>query len=346
MTPIVQPEWGMDDWSDMLPDAEALAAIDVERPPLLNGPKRQHFLPRFYLDGFTRDGLLAVFDRDQNEVRIQKPESTGVIGHFYTVEDEQGRKRFELEQVLSEIESKAAPIIKKLAAQEGISDDERSEMAMFVALGMCRTPDLVDSIKEMNGQIIKRMATVMFSDVNRVKAMLRDKPDSLTSEEALEADAKAMVEFAASDAYKVETHHGWALSMAMTMFTTIAPILAGRDWLVVHRNCEKRSFVTSDAPLVLTKVMPRKDKIWGIGFANTDALVLFPLTQSCALLIFGNDGGFVHKTVSQDSVKHFNLMVADRCQRFVVGRDETLVRSLAKRLSLAAKKWQPKMRAG
>lgn len=307
------PEWVMDDWSDMFPDAEALAAMNAERPPLLTGPKRQHFLPRFYLDGFTRDGVLAVFDRDQNEVRIQKPESTGVIGHFYTVEDDQGRKRFELEQALSEIESKAAPIIKKLAAQEGISDDERSEMAMFVALGMCRTPDLVDSIKQMNGDMIRRMTKIMFSDVNRVKSMLRDKPDSQISEETLEADAKAMVEFAASDAYKVETHHGWALGMSMTMFSSIAPILAGRDWLVVHRDCDKRSFVTSDAPLVLTTVMPRKDNFGGIGFANADALSLFPLTQSCALLIFGNDGGFAHKTVSQENVKQINLMVADRC---------------------------------
>lgn len=32
--------------------------------PLLNGPKRQHYLPKFYLEGFTRDGMVAVFDRD------------------------------------------------------------------------------------------------------------------------------------------------------------------------------------------------------------------------------------------------------------------------------------------
>src|SRR2546423_12733762 len=78
-------------------EAAAAEAEATPRPPMLTGPKRQHFLPRFYLDGFTRDGLVAVFDREKNEIRLQQPVNTAVIGHFYTMEDEEGRRRFELE---------------------------------------------------------------------------------------------------------------------------------------------------------------------------------------------------------------------------------------------------------
>jgi len=46
-----------------------------ERPPLLVGPKRQHFLPRFYLEGFVKNGLLAVYDRETGLVRCQTPEN-------------------------------------------------------------------------------------------------------------------------------------------------------------------------------------------------------------------------------------------------------------------------------
>lgn len=42
--------------------------------PLLQGPKRQHFLPRFYLEGFAREGLVAVYDREKGEVRLQQSE--------------------------------------------------------------------------------------------------------------------------------------------------------------------------------------------------------------------------------------------------------------------------------
>src|SRR3990172_4082884 len=86
--------------------------------PLLSGPKRQHFLPKFYLEGFTNNGMVAVFDRELNEIRVQQPVNTCVIGHFYTMEDAAGRKRFELEQLLSEYETKASFVIKKLAATE------------------------------------------------------------------------------------------------------------------------------------------------------------------------------------------------------------------------------------
>lgn len=86
---------------------QAMAAAEAAeaagpRPPLLTGPKRQHYLPRFYLDGFSRDGLVAVYDREKDEVRRQQPKDTTVIGHFYTMVDEQGRKRYEIEALLSE----------------------------------------------------------------------------------------------------------------------------------------------------------------------------------------------------------------------------------------------------
>lgn len=318
----------------------------VEKPPMLTGPKRQHFLPRFYLDKFGRDGVLAVYDRDLNEIRMQRPENTGVIGHFYTIEDDQGRKRYELEHVLSEAEAKAAPIIAKLAAKQSLTEDERGDMAIFVALGLCRTPDLVESIKRMHGQMIKSMSKIMFSEIEQVKQQLRRGKDSPTKEEDLDQQAKELIEFVEADQYTIETDHQWALGMSMEMFAKIAPILAGRDWLIVHRDSEKRSFITTDAPLVLTTTNPRENNFWGIGFANPDALVLFPLTESCALLISGNKGDFNHRVIGANQIRDFNLMVADRCQRFVIGRDATLIKSLADRLKLSEKKWEPKMRVG
>ncbi|MFD2836537.1 DUF4238 domain-containing protein [Azotobacter vinelandii] len=89
--------------------------------PHLNGPKRQHFVPKFYLEGFTSDGLLAVFDRVSGEIRKQQPQNTAVVGHLYTFEDHQDRKRFDLEVLFSYIEEEAAPILKSLVQGDRIS---------------------------------------------------------------------------------------------------------------------------------------------------------------------------------------------------------------------------------
>ena len=324
--------------------AELVVAADAVNP-LLSGPKRQHFLPEFYLKGFTKNDMIAVFDRELNEIRVQQPVNTCVIGHFYTMEDASGRKRFELEQLLSQYEDKASPVIKKLAATEVINADERANLSIFVALAAFRTPDVVDSLKAFNSNLIGDMAKRMFVDVEEVKARMRGKPGTPPMEDELDAEARELVKYMQNGQYKVKTNHRWAVGMAIDLAFNIAPILAGRDWVVVHRDNEKKSFVTTDAPVLLTTVAQRENSFWGIGFGNTDALVLFPLNESCILAMYGSDGDLKHRIVGVEQIRHTNLAIADRCQRYVVGRDEALVRSLTDQLCLASKKWQPKMQS-
>lgn len=321
--------------------------LEKEPPiPKLSGPKRHHFLPKFYLEGFTKDGVLAVYDRESNSIRVQPPINTGVIGHFYTFEDEKGRKRFELEEALSESEGQASPIITKLSNREDISSEERSELALFVALAAFRTPDFIDSAKLLNSEIVGTQVRAMFADVEDVEARMREKPGPLNSGDKQRPNAQELVDFAQSGAYEIETDHNWAVGMAMELATAMAPIFAGRDWTVLHREIDKKSFVTTDAPVILTTVVPRRDRMWGIGFGNSDALVLFPLGESCLLTIHGDARDLTHKLVSGEQMRRANLTVTNRCQRFVIGRDESLVRSLVNRVGLATGKWRPKMQAG
>ncbi|MGN6519405.1 MAG: DUF4238 domain-containing protein [Dokdonella sp.] len=311
--------------------------------PMLSGPKRQHYLPKFYLDGFCKDGKLAVYDREFDEVRVQQPLNTGVIGHFYTFEDSEGRKRFELERMLSDFESKASPGIRKLAAREDLSADERADLSIFVALAGFRTPDIVESIKLWHSSLVDDFAKGLFADVEQVKERMRGHATAPASAIELDQQAKEMVEFVRSGAYKVTTSHRWAIGMAIMMALEIAPVLAGRNWLVVHRRSEKWSFVTSDAPVVLSTLQPRERSIWGVGFGNADAVVVFPLTQACALVIYGRDGTLRHGEIDSATMRCLNLAVSSGCQRYVVGRDRILLRSIADRLNLASKKWVPKL---
>ncbi len=313
--------------------------------PALSGPKRHHFLPRFYLEGFTEGGVLAVYDRIVNTVRVQNPVNTGVIGHFYTFEDADGRKRFEVEKMLSECEAKASIVIEKLSQQRDITDDDRADLAIFVALACFRTPDVIDSLKLFNSNLIRDIADRMFSRVAEVKERMRVTPGAPSDEDALHDEAQELVDFVRNGNCKVTTQHAWAIGTAMQTALKIAPILAGRNWIAIHRDTDKKSFVTCDAPVMLTTVAQPPGGFWGgIGFANPDAMVAFPMTQACALVMFGRDGAFQHRSVSAEQIRNFNMAIADRCQRFVIGKDAALVRSLSKALNLGNKEWQPKMR--
>lgn len=310
---------------------------------LLSGPKRQHFLPRFYLEGFTKNGELAVYDRESDDVRVQTPVNTGVIGHLYTMEDEEGRKRYELEAFLSEWEGKASQVIPKLSSGGRITDDERSELAIFIALAAFRTPDHIDSVMAASSGLFGEMARQMFSDVESAKASIRDTPLAPATEEELDREARDLVEFAKSGRYKVTTNQKWAVEIAIRTAFAVAPCLIDRDWLVLHRPDDRHSFITTDSPVVLTTVVPRESPLYGVGFGNADALVIFPLDQTSVLAMFGDGGGFAHVASMGERMRHINLAAADRCQRFVIGRDRVLVRSLADRLRLNTRKWSPKM---
>ncbi len=245
--------------------------------------------------------------------------------------------------MLSDFEGKASPVIRKLASKEQISADERSDLAIFIALAGFRTPDIVDSLKLFNSGVVGDLAKRIFSDVEQVKEQMRGKPGSPTADEELAQEAKEMVEYIQSGGYEMRTNHRWAIVMAMRMAYNVAPLLAGRSWHVIHCDSDKNSFVTTDAPVVLTTMAPRTPSIWGVGYGNPGAIVIFSLTLSCALVISGDGGDLQHQTVGTDQIRHCNLAMADRCQRFVIGREEVLVRSLADSLGLANKKWQPKL---
>lgn len=322
------------------PPSVLLGPAPAEAAPHLTGPKRQHYLPRFYLHGFTGgSGSLAVYDRETNVTRSQQPANTAVVGHLYTGVDQEGRKRFEFEQFLSKIEGLAAPIIPKLVDGEELSEDERVDLAYFVAFSACRTPAMLDRVKDFNSQMVRRVAKGLFLDVAGVKEILRSKHGAAISEDELEEEARKASEFIMSDRYKVTTNHRWAVGVSAMVASDIADIFVNRDWIVIHRSDDRRSFITTDYPVILEATEPRERLFRGVGYANMDALVLMPLHQSCMLALRGTRGRLEHRTATPEQVRGMNLRIASSCQRFVIGRDEALVRSLADHLRLDQSRW-------
>ncbi len=59
---------------------------------MTGSPKRHHFIPKRYLEGFCRDGFLSVYDREKGEYRRQTPKNTALQTHYYSLEDEHGRR--------------------------------------------------------------------------------------------------------------------------------------------------------------------------------------------------------------------------------------------------------------
>jgi hypothetical protein len=78
--------------------------------------KRNHHLPKFYLQNFTgEDGLLCLFDRETKTFRRQQPLNTALEKDFYTVTG-RGVKADGIEQMLAGLETVARGVITRLDA--------------------------------------------------------------------------------------------------------------------------------------------------------------------------------------------------------------------------------------
>jgi hypothetical protein len=140
-------------------------------------PKRHHIVPESYQHGFTRDGMLSVFDRTTRTFRRQTPKNTAVMGHYYAVLNEQGERDYSVETMLSEFEGWGASAIRKLEERQMLSGEERLDLAYFVALLFTRVPRFEREMEEIADATIKAVAQKMYSSVEAAAARLAGSPD-------------------------------------------------------------------------------------------------------------------------------------------------------------------------
>ena len=170
----------------------------------MNGPKRHHYLPQFYLEGFCRDGHLWVFDREANELRRQTPVNTAVMKQYYTVEDEGGEKNNDIELFLSQIESVSKPVVQKVVSKAQMSSEDKEVMSVFIAFLMNRVPDFEKSINKAESHVIQKIMDLTFSSEERAEALMKRYVNA-TGDQS-EVSAKDLVEFHRSGAYTLEIH--------------------------------------------------------------------------------------------------------------------------------------------
>jgi hypothetical protein len=83
-------------------------------PPAQPQPNAQHYVPKFYLKGFTdKDAVLWVYERFKPK-RASKPKHEANRPDYYT-HSEHGFRDESAEDELRKMESLAGPVISKLA---------------------------------------------------------------------------------------------------------------------------------------------------------------------------------------------------------------------------------------
>jgi len=312
----------------------------------MSKPKRHHYLPQSYLVGFSADdGCVCVYDRVRNEYRPQKPLNTGVISHYYSVIDDKGEKRTDLEsELLQFVDGNGISAIKKAQTSTDLDEEDRAKIAVFCAYLQFRIPNYEKSINHCNEQILKKIAEMTFSTPERTEAVLAELKEDSNNDS--EIDPKEMTEFIQSGKYRIETDRSFSLRHMIDLSQKMAPILGMMDWCFLHPPSGK-TFVTCDNPFVLIPPQGWKPGGWyGFGICTTGARKLIPLASDLCLVMYDKGEGMFWREASLEETRHINLTITDNCHEYVIARDEALLRSLVNKTGISEREWKPSINIG
>ena len=290
-------------------------------------PKRHHFLPKSYLDGFARDGFVWLYDRVKNEYRCQQPLNTAVIGNYYVFENKDGQKDYSLENFFSKIEGSAKSTIGKLEGRGEISPEERLYLANFIALLSVRSPKFDRQMNEVADASAKHIVKYAIPNVDAAGTLVKQYSEK-TGETQITAES--MFDFIHQDKFKIQVHRNTVISAMLDLAQKVTFEVAMMDWMVVHAH-PSSAFITSDEPIGF--IVPDEFRQSGepvLGLASQKIVKLVPLSQRVALMLGQFGGGFGHMGMHRDQVRFANKLVASECDRYVIGRDKALVQSVVK----------------
>jgi hypothetical protein len=223
----------------------------------MSNPKRHHFVPESYLNGFVDDesGFLNVYSKRSDLWRRQKPKQVMVRNKYYHQHwAPDGIDKNILEKKLgSEFEPKGLSAIRKLTeTHESISDDDTVNIITYLEFQRFRVPRQADMAMSLAQAVVTREL----------------------SKSPMGCDVLKGGSVVMKDSYRIE--------FIRTVIGSLCPYFSRMIWEVVGVE-DGLSFVTSDSPVSLFNVDLKPPAEPGPALFGTK--VLFPINKYFLLIL-------------------------------------------------------------
>lgn len=292
--------------------------------------KKQHYVPRFYLDHFKdSEGHIWTYDKKGEDVRFARPEETAIETNFYSVIGEDGEYIDALEDWLAEVESLAAPLYPKVLKGEILTGDDRVAFSLFIASLHVRSPAMVNAVAKSYGEMAQIVTDFALSTRERFEQSMY-KMDEENGEITPKDVRDKVFEFQANkDLWKMNVDKRVGL-MNIDAAPNLSHIIHDMSWITVEP--ENQHLITSDNPVV--RITPREyiHPIYGDGgFVHKKVFVTLPLSPNRMLEMFwGEQPSKGVRRVDKERGKLYNRQRAGFSERYLYSsRRDAGIRALA-----------------
>jgi hypothetical protein len=298
-------------------------------------PRQHHYLQEAYLARFAApDGLLCVYDAERQEFRRQPPHKTARQRDYYAVQLPDGGRNTDLETIFSTIEGAAGPVIDKLDAGIPITDDDRIELAVYVAMSKVRVPEFELTFNEGAAKLFRAVTAATFDTVEATRSWLNRHAAAAGSDPSA-LDVETLYCRIQSGEFTGTPHPNARIGLTARLIEYLGPAFAALNWDILH-STRGRRFITSDNPVTLIRPAraPVSSPVGLLTPGSAKSMVLSPTT----MILLGDPGGrLLHREVDPEFVREANLISVRHCTRFAIARDEAHLRSLVTAARIASR---------
>ena len=240
-------------------------------------PKRQHYVPRFYLENFTDSNRrIWNYEKGSGEISSLSVNDTAVEKNFYSFKlyDEYDDQ---IEKWLSFIEGKASKVFDRVINGDPLKGKDRADFSIFLAAQYVRSPSFLRTFAEMKGKMFDSATRSIISDENFLD-------EDIHFENGVDPDVLDFIKtMNDEDSYVVHVSRESALH-GITTANKIAPIIYDMTWHTI--NSSFGGIITGDSPVVRVADPSTISSVYGDGgFSNISNLITFPLSPNRCLEI-------------------------------------------------------------
>lgn len=250
--------------------------------------KKQHYVPRFLLRNFTtsnKKNQLFVFNKRTGKKFKTSPEQIAHENRFYDFELKNGT--VSLESLFTDIETRTAPIIRKIIENGNllkITNEEKEYLSIFILYQQGRTKHAFEEFKN----------NLMRPYLKNILKLISPPPEGINIDDI---DVKIDDDFC-----KI-----FVLKSTEIIAIKFHQEISCRDW-ILFKKAEGTSFIIGDHPVIMDNNISLKP-YGNLGLLSPGVEIYMPLSSEFLLGIQNRGNIFEPKTLvdcNYENMRYFN----------------------------------------
>lgn len=285
---------------------------------------RHHYVPQFYLKNFADPrlgGQLWRYPKQGGKPIAGHPKVFAFENHYHTITRPDGTRDSDtIETMFSALEGEAAHVIRKVLANEALSEAEREIFITFAGALLVRVPRQRDHIGAMMSEIATHMSQASAFHKELFHADYRRFLEETGDPSVI--DPEAVRQAYLSEQFELEMNPQAALGMSLGSLDTVVNCLLSMNWVFVRRQ-GRFSFISCDAPVFCVDPTLPPNVWYGAGLRSEGMEVSLPLSPEVAAIGSYYQTRRIYGTASPEMVRRLNQMRVDAAYRYVFAHERS-----------------------